>query len=445
MNAIIALCHFCEGHGPTSIFCTQTIRDTKIDELSFNSAAIPTTSAASGDTAGASKQIACPACTSLGAAIGMLSQDPESNASFLSTQAPVLSDCITIVKQAAFRSLSCEISSKKDGGFVYFGDAVRGHVLSHTFQLRDAHARGFTKLYSIVVIMKDKMFLLNTQPFMAMHMKKVSQMLQDYTSNTYTSMQSQYSERARRLNSGEVNGIASRSLDNLTGQPNIFAYIHAHFTWLLWAGARYLTETITLGSPTVPPWIGHDTEEGFSVVQMDKEDWLLKKFENSRAHSSSSSASANDAATTKDTECDQCSLRMCKNMLNSHFIAACYCAIVGIQVTINNAILNGFQKCILPFFFFFFKIVIRGSQKQTIAMLKCFQKLLPDAIIHKYARTECRTKYMPQQESRILCLLSDISIPHQSNGIFRVDFIDNDQDIVTVKWSGELPTKCMTK
>lgn len=78
-------------------------------------------------------------------------------------------------------------------------------------------------------------------------------------------------------------------------------------------------------------------------------------------------------------------------------------------------------------------------------MLKCFQKLLPDPLIHKYARTEYRTKYTSPQESRILCLLSDISIPNQSNGIFRIDFADNDKDDVTVKWSGELPTKCMLK
>lgn len=323
MNAIISLSHFCESHGPTSIFCTQTIRETKIDELSFNSAATHTT------TAGDMGPIVCPACTSVGTAIGMLSQDPESNASFLSTQAPVLSDCSTMIKQAAFRSLSCEVSSKKDGGFVFFGDAIRGHVLSHTFQLRDTHARGFTKLYSIVVLMKDKMFLLNTQPFLSEHMRKVSKMLQDYTANMYTSEQSQYSERARRLNSGEVNGIASRSLDNLTGQRNIFAYIHSHFTWILWAGARYLTETITLGSPTVPPWIAHDTEDGFAVVQMDNEEWLLKKFNGAHAQNS------------VDIDCEQYSLRDCKDMLSSHFVAACYCALIGIQVRRHSTFVCG--------------------------------------------------------------------------------------------------------
>lgn len=27
MNAIISLCHFCELHGPSVVFCTQTFRD----------------------------------------------------------------------------------------------------------------------------------------------------------------------------------------------------------------------------------------------------------------------------------------------------------------------------------------------------------------------------------------------------------------------------------
>lgn len=27
MNAIVSLCHFCELHGPSVVFCTQTFRD----------------------------------------------------------------------------------------------------------------------------------------------------------------------------------------------------------------------------------------------------------------------------------------------------------------------------------------------------------------------------------------------------------------------------------
>lgn len=97
MNAIIALCHFCEAHGPCPIFCTHTLRDTKIDEL------VEQNNGANENT--------CPGCNSIGKRIGILSQDSESNANFLSTQVVVISDIVPLVKQAAVRSLSCDVSN----------------------------------------------------------------------------------------------------------------------------------------------------------------------------------------------------------------------------------------------------------------------------------------------------------------------------------------------
>lgn len=94
MNAIIALCHFCEAHGPCPILCTHTLRDTKIDELVNN---------------GNDNEITCPGCNSIGKTVGLLSQDAESNANFLSTQTTVINDILPLVKQAAVRSLSCEV------------------------------------------------------------------------------------------------------------------------------------------------------------------------------------------------------------------------------------------------------------------------------------------------------------------------------------------------
>lgn len=123
MNAVIALCHFCEAHGPSAIFCTQTLRDTKLEELQLDQQQLD------------SKM--CSACNSLGQTNGLYSKDNESGATFLSTQTAALPDVQMLVKQAAVRSLSCEINSNKDGGFVFFGDSTRGHVLSHTFQVND--------------------------------------------------------------------------------------------------------------------------------------------------------------------------------------------------------------------------------------------------------------------------------------------------------------------
>lgn len=94
MNAIIALCHFCEAHGPCPIFCTQTLRDLRIDELVCRLDATDN---------------GCPGCISIGNSMGIVSQDVESDANFLSTQTTVLSDIAPLIKQAAVRSLSCEV------------------------------------------------------------------------------------------------------------------------------------------------------------------------------------------------------------------------------------------------------------------------------------------------------------------------------------------------
>lgn len=95
MNAIISLCHFCEVHGPCPIFSTYTLRDTKINELV--------------DQSDGSSENVCPGCNSIGRSSGILSQDSESNANFLSTQTVVISDIVPLIKQAAVRSLSCEV------------------------------------------------------------------------------------------------------------------------------------------------------------------------------------------------------------------------------------------------------------------------------------------------------------------------------------------------
>lgn len=62
------------------------------------------------------------------------------------------------------------MSWSKEGGVVYFSD-TQGHVLSLTFQLKDTRARGLKRWFSIVVLMKDKMLLLNLMPVLSEHMQ----------------------------------------------------------------------------------------------------------------------------------------------------------------------------------------------------------------------------------------------------------------------------------
>lgn len=199
---------------------------------------------------------------------------------------------------------------------VYFGDATRGHVLSYTFQIHDSQARGFFRLFSIIVLMKDKMYLLNIQPFLAEHLQKVATELQTYSAGVHSAEQAKYSERAQRLNSGQASTQPPRPLIELTGQPNIFAYIHSHFAWILWMGARCLTENITGGVPSVPPWSKNDSYS-FVDLKCAMNEWPIQRYHVDNEH-----------------ETENCDLfRKYKQLLKEHFVAACYCVIVGIQVS----------------------------------------------------------------------------------------------------------------
>ncbi|EAA04758.3 AGAP007579-PA [Anopheles gambiae str. PEST] len=405
MNAIIALCHFCEVHGPGAIFCTQTLRETNIQQL---------------DISFDIDRKGCAACNSIGNNIGLVSRDPESNANFVSSQIPVLVETVPLVKTAAFRSLSSEVScTPSEGGFVFFGDAKHGHVLSHAFHLIDSEARGFQKRFSIVILMKDKMFLLNTQPFLADCMGKISRELQEYARLVHEEdLRRQGLDRAQRINkcygsgstSNATNITANRSLIELTGKESIYAYVHAHFSFILWAGARYLTESLTLGCPSTPVWLGKETEEGFAIVQSDKEGYQMRRL-GLGAGDKPSFDQVDELTRAKY------SLRMFRSILKSNFLSVCYCALTGIQ------------------------IVIRGTPVKGYCLVANLKKFLPEAL-HKLARAHAKT-YTSANEFRIINLKQEAIAPHSSSSIMRVDLVDDqDKDTVAVcAWEGELPSK----
>lgn len=421
MNAIVSLCHFCEAHGPGSVFTTQTLRDASIDEHLF------------GGEEDATRK-GCAACLSIGPSLGMLSHDGDSNANFVSSQVPVIADTVRLVKAAATRSLSCEVSSVPKegagssstttasgggGGFVFFGDAQHGHVFSHTFQIRDAQARGFYRLFSIVILMKDKSFLLNIQPFLSDALQTISRRLQDYAFATYTAEQSAGpSERAKRLTAGQANTQAPRSLAVLTGEQHIYAQLHTHFTWLLWAGARCLRETVALGCPTVPPWIDRrETVEGFAVVRMDKEEWLQRQAGGS-AGGVGRTVTLGGVAYGEAEEDDGFTMRDAKELLRLEFAAACYCTVTGMQV------------------------VLRGPQTKTAGLMRCLSRLLPARMHARHVRTNS-TRYVPASECRLLSVLPEVAVPQPQAHIFRVDFVRDvaNDEVCIVKWTGQLPDK----
>lgn len=143
MNAAIALCTFCEIHGPKVIFTTQTYRnyDTQnTEKLKFYG---PKEVLRQSHAILEDGQDECEGCQSIGN-VKYLSNEHETRTSFLSAQQSLMQDIGNLLKHACIRSLSCEVHPGKEG-VCYFGDEYRGHVLSHTFTLKDAQVNYATK------------------------------------------------------------------------------------------------------------------------------------------------------------------------------------------------------------------------------------------------------------------------------------------------------------
>lgn len=281
---------------------------------------------------------------------------------------------------------------------VFFGDDT-SNSLSLTFKVKDSQSRGFEKLYSIVIVMKDKMFLLNTQPFLAKNLKEAAKHIKDFAEKVFDSDQTNFSPRAERIHSGKASNVPPRSLKELTGEIHIFAHLHSLFSWMLWAGGRYFTEVLTLGTPSVPPTMKDDVDEGFTFVQIDKEEFLMRHYQS--ANGSENSYETYDLRRLRDS-CG--STILFKQLL--------YCSIVGIQ------------------------IVIRGPIQRSTDFLKYFKSFLPQ-ILHCYIFES--TKYVPVEKCRILALPPDAVIPHSN--ICRVELLNDSMKPSSIRCPIDLPTK----
>lgn len=156
-------------------------------------------------------------------------------------------------------------------GPIFFGNDQQGHVLSYTFQIKDSHARGFQRKYSIIVMMMDKIYLLNSWPFLVPHLKIMIEHLQTKACKVYDEEQAKCPQRAYRLTSS-INAAnfrlqrggknPSRSLMELTFDKNIFKILHVAFVWILKACSNRITETLLEGPPTEDSMIDMEKQEG---------------------------------------------------------------------------------------------------------------------------------------------------------------------------------------
>ncbi len=295
MNAVIALCHFCEVHGPSILFSTQAFHcanHNPEDVLNgaeasltacgnFNHSSLVGLRAKSPVAFGENPQhddrsskrntptsqppiqTTCEACTSIQQGDpGFLSIDKESHISYISRQNPEDQELYSILRHACVRSLSCEVCPGREGP-IMFGDEASGYVFSHTFFLKDSQSRGFQRWYSIICVMMDRVYLLNSWPFLLNNFKSIIDELQKKCDTTFKTEKAEnplvdqrlhMSANLSLLNPGQFRRTRGgnqnyRSLYDLTCDKNIFQYLHKYFAWILKASGQRFCESFVQGPP----------------------------------------------------------------------------------------------------------------------------------------------------------------------------------------------------
>lgn len=419
MNAAISLCSFCEMHGPKIIFTTQTYKsndDNNHEKLKFYG---PKEIFSQTSSSQSEVQQECGGCYSLGD-LKYLSNEHETRTSFLSAQQSLLIDIDNLLRHACIRSLSCEVHPGKEG-VCYFGDDNRGHVLSHTFTLKDAQARGFRRWCSFIVFMRDKQFLLNMWPFLVDNLREVIRELQDYAERNYNIEEAQCPQRAVRLSNAN-NGPSSqnnsnkhpRALSTITNEKHVFVRIHMWLVWILSAGARHFVEVL--------PFSLLDDKMNFNVRDHigDSIGYMLFNAK---------------LPVTLNLDLDVPQIDEVSNMCPTSILRNLRKVLGRNQFRqILFSVLTGIQ------------ILVRGPKLPTLKSLYSLCSLVPKACRRVQTQSD---QYLDSRICNFIGVDTTVAVPLPCTDICRLDIIppehitENSQSHV-IKWTGNLPPKLPT-
>jgi len=269
MPGLVALCHFCEIHGPSVIMLTQSIRDCQIPPSDQQS----TKGKMEDDILPDHKMYGCQRLFSddqtrqeKGGCEGcwfqesegsfIISNDHARKRTFVSSKSVLNTDLVNLMRHAVIRSISCEISANREGP-ILFSDPTVSSVLANNFFLKDSRARGFQRYYSIIVVTKEREHLISNwhnintavtdiiEPLKTMAKEK-------YSKETKTLMDLKEKCENLRANSfsrKRESTKAARNLKDLTMDSNIFEKIHGQFVAILTSLEKRLKEKVLSGQP----------------------------------------------------------------------------------------------------------------------------------------------------------------------------------------------------
>jgi folliculin len=265
-GASCVLTHFCEAHGPSVVFTTQ-IADRQTIPLSQSATDLAGTTQilgmAKGEGEGHSEvSEGCPACGSIPPGSGLLTVASDGTA-FLSTHHPDAAAYRTI-RTACVRSLSSELAPGRDGMAPVLFTCMHGDgntdvmwgVLSLMYRIADSQARGFSRCYSLLVLMADISVLVQCLPWLSGYLSALATDMQvraQKTQSASISMVGGGSDGNAALplplsrtshNPGSfrrsVRATTLRSLQDILDDKTCFTQMHERFCWILGTCAVHL-------------------------------------------------------------------------------------------------------------------------------------------------------------------------------------------------------------
>lgn len=257
--ACVALCHFCDNHGPRVVTCTQTgvgqeesqapppsmtesehVSNTRIHSVPTKRS-VPSNLLSS---FGPSAKSTCEACTPETPTNKLGYVSTQNSSVFVSKHLPASQENLLSLRKACCRSYNCEQIAKKEGEVV-FGDPCSDYVLSYKFYLKDTHARGLKKLYSIVILTHTPAYLYQFSSCITRQLEVIINSLKEKSDCVYSresARKDNYSMlrpsnrhidpelyiKARTAVISQPRGLAA-----ITGDSDIFHFLHCKFSSLL--------------------------------------------------------------------------------------------------------------------------------------------------------------------------------------------------------------------
>ncbi|KAJ7375458.1 hypothetical protein OS493_002231 [Desmophyllum pertusum] len=190
-----------------------------------------------------SRSSQCEACKSLDHThAGYISIDHEAHISYYSNRSPEQPELYSVVRQACVRSLSCEVCPGREGP-MFFGEESSGYVFTHTFFLKDTQSRGFQRWYSIIAVMKDRIYLVNSWPFLVSHFRELIDEMQTKATAVYDTEHAESIQKGQHIQPS-ANGFplapdifrrqrggnkTYRGIQDLLRDKDLFSTLHQRF------------------------------------------------------------------------------------------------------------------------------------------------------------------------------------------------------------------------